>query len=677
MTARSKVLLLNPGALGAGDQDFGLPHLVALGSYLDARLGVQAEIIDLGYEGADLRRALALVEELGPLVAAGVSCYSSFDHLRVRAIGRALRQRFPELPLIVGGYHASALPAALVDEGLFDCAVVGEGERPLQTILEVLLGGGRPAPVVGPEVVEDLDELPPYDWSLLRRYLPRAEQLGRKAQIYLSRGCPFHCTFCMERCKAASRWRPFSPERALDELRRLGSVLELRNWVLNIADPLFGLQSDWRRQVLEGIARQGLLPRQHWTLTRVDALEEEDVRLLARARFAIGVGLESGSPAMLALMRKTEKPERYLDGIRRFAALARRSRLSWAANIILGHPGETGETMAETAAYARELFAGPTPGWLSVDPFRLYPGSEVFVELDGYRARGARFPFDHWWEMHGDMSAAAELVDPSAELVAEERVRLMHELFGGLVAQIRTSFQYTGRTIDAVYEGSLEEQVALLSGAGRRRTLTRMAALRQHVTSATTAALLEEGIAAPADLCAAMEQIELRGVQPHEHGPPRAFYARALVALAPAVGETALVIGPHGGYGAAVTWLLVGPEGSVCVTTVESEAVARARRELAQGGCEDVRVARRDATRSGRRRSQDVILVEGCAPRLPGRLAGCLRDGGRLVVALGPMFRTQQLTLVVRRGDQLESYDLGAVSVPPLVGSQGWRVRAL
>jgi protein-L-isoaspartate O-methyltransferase len=188
-------------------------------------------------------------------------------------------------------------------------------------------------------------------------------------------------------------------------------------------------------------------------------------------------------------------------------------------------------------------------------------------------------------------------------------------------------------------------------------------------------ALLEEGIAAPAELCAAMEQVEGRGVRPEPGGPSRAFYARALAALSPSADEAALVVGPAGGYGAAVTRLLVGDGGSVSVATIERAAAERARRELARAGFGAVRVARRDATRSRRARLVDAILVEGCAPRLPVGLARRLRDGGRLAVAVGPMFRGQRLTLVVRRGDQLEPYDLGEVSVPPLVGVQGWRVR--
>ena len=67
--------------------------------------------------------------------------------------------------------------------------------------------------------------------------------------------------------------------------------------------------------MLEGIIREGLIPRQYWTLTRSDDLDDQDVQLLAKAQFSIGIGFESGSPRMLRTMKKGNTPERYLAAI--------------------------------------------------------------------------------------------------------------------------------------------------------------------------------------------------------------------------------------------------------------------------------------------------------------------------------------------------------------------------
>lgn len=492
--AGPRVLLLSPGAIKRTDADFGLPHLVSLGGYLEAHLPVRAVILDLGYEGGDRRRLARCIAERGPFALVGISAYSSFDHLRVIALGALIKQLLPSVPLVAGGYHATALPRSLLSPGApFDAVIVGEGEIPMRDAVAAVLGGGAPPRgVLGPAHVDDLDTLPPYRWDLIDHYWPRAPKLGRKVQLYLSRGCPFDCTFCMERAKADRRWRAFSPERALAELRGLARAAEaagapLSGFIVNVADPLFGLERAWRRAVLEGIVREGIAPRQFWTLTRADSLDQDDVRLLAAARFAIGLGLESGSPTMLSLMNKSARPERYLESVLRLARHSRDHGLNWAVNLVVGHPGENRETMEETVAFVERLFDGgrETRGWLSVDPFRLYPGSHVHEQRAEWERRfGARFHRPSWWASPHDPAFSAEFIDPSAALTFEERVRRAHASYAPLVRRIAAGFKGQGRDVDETFRRSIAEQERLLSVAERDRLLARAEAARRPSAAA-------------------------------------------------------------------------------------------------------------------------------------------------------------------------------------------------
>ena len=226
MSTDPAVLLISPGILKWTDMDFGLPHLVSMGGYLRHHTGVRVEILDLNYEGGDHNRLLKTIRSLGPHLVIGVSCYSSFDYMRVMALARFIKDNIPDVPLVTGGYHASALPEDVVFDGSpFDAVILGEGEIPMRQIVETLLGGGALTKTrYGPALVQELDTLPHYDWSLLQRYWPRAHSLGRKFQIYLSRGCPYHCTFCMERSKSGYSWRAYSAPRAVEELERLSKL---------------------------------------------------------------------------------------------------------------------------------------------------------------------------------------------------------------------------------------------------------------------------------------------------------------------------------------------------------------------------------------------------------------------------------------------------------------------
>ncbi len=713
------LLLISPGIIKWTDMDFGLPHLVALGSYVRQQMGIRVELLDLGYEGGDHRQLARRLDELGPFHMLGVSCYSSFDCRRVVALARFLRERIPGVPLVAGGYHASAVPGDLLPPAApFDAVVVGEGERPLVALLQQVLGG-RPlqSAILGPDPVQDLDQLPPYDWDLLARYWPQAERLGRKLQLHLSRGCPYRCSFCMERVKGEASWRAFSPERALDELERLAARTDLSRWLVNLADPLFGFQRSWRRTVLEGVLERGLKPRQFWTLTRADGLDDEDVALLARARFSIGIGLESGSPRVLEIIGKTRQPQAYLEAILGLARRARRHGLSWAANVIVGHPGETAETLRATAAFARRLYttAPETCGWLSVDPFRLYPGSGVHADMAGYSQRhGTVFHHPGWWRGWFDASFRAEHIEPSRELGFEERVQRAHDLYRPLVAEVQARFRGQGREVDSIFQRSMAEQQRLLGPEQARSLLHKAARAGQRGAwpegpaaepplplglqvrdpwirrrEEATRRLLDGGALRSPAVIEALLQLGPEGFMPPEaardvlldRAPTPAVEGLCSVSLgfrATALGLEALQVCAGGrvadlwagsGWVSALLAGLVGGDGRVVAVAREGSTLARDLQPWSQ-----VEVLRLAPSRLLPHPGPWGGLWLGAAlPRIPPPLSEGLKDpGGRLITLLGPRFRPQDLVCLERHDGQASERVLARDRAPVMGGAWGW-----
>lgn len=699
MSAREPgVLLISPGIIKWTDMDFGLPHLVALGGYLREHTGARVELLDLNYEGGDHVQLARTIESLGPHLLIGVSCYSSFDYLRVLTLARFLREQHPDTPIVAGGYHASACPEDLIFPGSpIDAVIRGEGERPMRRIVETLLGGARlEQRVFDHDLEPDINDLPPYAWDLLDRYWPRATDIGRKLQLYLSRGCPYRCVFCMERAKTDYNWRAYTPERALEELRRLARYTDLSHWVINIGDPLFGFHRAWRREVLEGILREDLLPRQYWTLTRSDDLDVEDVKLLAAARFSIGIGLESGSPRMLRTMRKGNTPERYLGAIQRLARLSREHGLNWAANIIVGHPGETPETMRETHAFLTELYtsAAETCGWLSIDPFRLYPGSFIQENLASVEAaHGAKVHHPRWWTSWYDGPFRAEHVDPSATLDFEGRVRFMYDAYPPLIEEVQRRFKGQGRSVDRVFRRSLEEQKKLLSPSMRdsllakgRQALKRAGQVAEtpilttplglrigdpwvRRREAAVRRLLDEGVLRTNDLIEALLRTPPEAYMPSaaaegmlrdhpptpsvEGEPPLTLGVRAIAmgleALEPALGDRVADLGARSGYVAALLGQLVGPRG---------EIVALKPRPDGHFSVEGL---------------FDGLWLGAALPRFPRRLIAHLQpEGGRAVTLLGPRFRAQDLVALTRDGEALRERYVARVKAPVWGGPEGW-----
>jgi len=500
----------------------------------------------------------------------------------------------------------------------------------------------------------------------------------------------------------------------VEELERLARFTPLQRWVVNLADPLFGFKRSWRRQVLEEIIRRGLVPRQYWTLTRANDLEEEDVELLARARFSVGVGIESGSPTMLEVMRKAARPGWYLETLERFVALSDRHGLSWAGNVVVGHPGETPRTFAETHRFVERLFAGPqTRGWLSVDPFRLYPGSQVHAAMDDYAQRfGTRFFHRRWWEGWYDTGFRAEHLDPSAELTYAQRVRLTHDSYAPLVRDIARRFKGQGRGIDQVFRRSLDEQIATLGPTQRDLLLAR--ARDATPTGDGKAArisfpiglqvrdpwvqrreqavrrLLERGVvrsepvieallSVPPEAHLAVEGAEamLSDKMPREGSgaPWLAFsaYGLALEALGLAEGARVADLLAEESYVAALLARLVGPDGSVrAVCPGPRRTVRRLRRRLAGLGQVTVVPGVPTTARGLDGRYQGLLLC-GALPTLPAELIQHIDPTeGRLVTLLGPRFRAQDLVCATRQGDRVTQRVLARLRAPLVDGPNGW-----
>jgi radical SAM superfamily enzyme YgiQ (UPF0313 family) len=237
-------------------------------------------------------------------------------------------------------------------------------------------------------------------------------QLRPALQLHASRGCPFHCSFCLftQVIYGAGRYRTFSPARIVAEMVEARDRYGAREVYFD-DDTLTG-----RRVHVEALCRaieeRGLaLP---WSCMG-DAVVT-DARLVDRMAAAgcIGMkfGVESASPDIL---RRVGKPPALLDHIRPLAARLAHHRIKSHATFTFGLPGETVRTMRDTFALACELdvdmvqFSITTP----------FPGTRYYDELmaaDQLRAGSSPEDFD------GASHAAINLPGlPASELEAFAR----------------------------------------------------------------------------------------------------------------------------------------------------------------------------------------------------------------------------------------------------------------
>ncbi len=514
-----RALLLWPGTRGVSAGNFGIPQLATMATYCRAKTGVPIDLRDLGFEralpGFSLDRALFGDDGAGYDVV-GISVYSSFDWLKSVALAERVRARCPNAVIVAGGYHASSRPIEVIaEESPFDVCVVGEGEKPFAQVLEAVKGGAPPRKVVlGSDAIEDLDaELPPTDWSLLDRYKGVLRKTASQAQVYFSRGCPFDCSFCMERAKREVSWRSFSPDRAIGEIASFHERFDLTGFTLNIADALFGMKKSWRREVLEKLAARALPFAKIWTLIRLDLVEDEDLRLFRDANCAMGFGLETGDERMMRVIRKANRPAAQLERMIEIAAYARENQVAWGGNVIAGHPGETRESLTRSAEFMRALFLHPkgTTGFLSVDPFRLYPGSPIDGERGRYeRDYGSRFHRPDWWH-EGDPEFLSEWVDPSSDLDYATRESMTHDLFAPIIGELADRYVYEGPGRDYMLR-AVRHNVRTMRPSFRLPFMARYYAWQRYLGRGAHAEARRQGDAALAAVCRAERRRSLRAI---------------------------------------------------------------------------------------------------------------------------------------------------------------------
>jgi radical SAM superfamily enzyme YgiQ (UPF0313 family) len=367
----------------------------------------------------------------------GVSCWTSMSYSASMLVARIYREMYPDKLITVGGYHPMARPVDFVTQDrLFDYVVCGEGEQAFRQIVENYGASGRPAQTtVVQGTTAGSDQFVPYQWELVDSFVHAHFPAGLpKMYVYLSRGCPFDCSFCMEALKER-RWRPLTPSQAIEQIQ--SAVERYGSKIVGIADACFGLRPTWRKEFLR------LLVDSHPTFqtifeTRAEYLDEDDIELLAQIPVEIQFGVESCSPSMLKLMRKTKVPEKYLDRFFRTSRALSVHKVLHRANMIFNHPGETRQTLSESFAFMDRLLETPESYLMWIcRAYMHYPGCELDRNHTYYEQTfGTEFRCAEWWREDRDQYLASLDSTPSAELAGSDG-----ELWGRLLTQREERFR--------------------------------------------------------------------------------------------------------------------------------------------------------------------------------------------------------------------------------------------
>jgi len=410
MSRRALLLVSPPVVYGQGwwaNRIANKPHLASLSGHVRDLAEPRTLELDLT-AAAPLEGLLEALEFaiVSDVALVGISCWTSLHYRGAIAVADRVRALRPDLPIVVGGHHATAVPGDF-DARFADFVVRGDGEHALRRLcLEWPVRQARPVVLDGGTF--DQSDPSRIDWeNYAGARRPRVLWVGA------SRGCAFKCRYCIEPERGAHYSR-YDVAAQLDIIERLQARYEPR--VFAFSDPLFGSNRPWLEAFLDGIERRAL-PVLFWCETRVDLMSRDILERFKRCGFLVDFGLDSASEAMVERMQKAARARVYLDRARDVLETANAIGLPHGVYLIFNYPGETPETALETRAFIDGLGAGggPMSGWLSGQTFFILPGTRAYARMaDDARTFGTEIRHPSWWTEAGDHHALATDVVPSA-----------------------------------------------------------------------------------------------------------------------------------------------------------------------------------------------------------------------------------------------------------------------
>jgi radical SAM superfamily enzyme YgiQ (UPF0313 family) len=328
-----------------------------------------------------------------------ISCWTSLSYQASLATARICRSLHPEKIIVVGGYHPSARPNEFVTpDRLFDFVITGEGEFALKRIADNFEAGRPSRPTVLDGGLFTVEHFVPVNWVLVRDFVSRNFPEGIPiAYVYLSRGCPFSCSFCMESLKS-HKWRAYTPADSVQIL--FDSVENLKSQSVAIADACFGMNGRWRKEFLRRLVDAN---PSFWIAleTRPEFIDEEDIKMLSHLKVEVQIGVESCSERMLSIMNKTRQAGRFLEKFRETSHLLSKYGVLHRANLIFNHPGETLQTLEESFAFMdKELDRqDSTLFFWAAHQYMHFPGCACDVKRKVFENEyGTQFLAAEWWK---------------------------------------------------------------------------------------------------------------------------------------------------------------------------------------------------------------------------------------------------------------------------------------
>lgn len=361
-------------------------------------LAISSPLVDRGYRVKifDERFEDNLEEEmlsaLNDAICVGISTFTGGQISGALKMAKIIKQNFPHLLLVWGGWHPSLLPEQTAQDPNVDIVVYGQGELTFLELVEALINNESIRQIPGlcykqdgqiiktpSRPLEDINNFPPLPLNLInvRNYIgPHTGLDGAMTLSYMSsQGCPYRCGFCADKRVYQRRWFGLKPRRVVEDLNCL--VKEYNLEAIYFEDNNFFVDKCRVEQICEGIIANRLNikweamghPRQ---LLRFDNNFWDLIRESGCRRILIGA--ESGDQEILNLIKKDTTLQDTVD----FVKKAKRHNIVPILSTMTGFPMAPKEDLYKTVTLAVNLKKLYKETEFKLFLYTPYPGTDLY-----------------------------------------------------------------------------------------------------------------------------------------------------------------------------------------------------------------------------------------------------------------------------------------------------------
>lgn len=388
-----------------------------LSSLLKEKAGVQTDIIDFRRENETyselnaenphndgFRDAVINVlekNEVQEYQNIGINCYTSFQYLSTDSIAKIIKKEFPNINIIVGGYHPSAVPEDFIyKDSPFDIVVKGEADEIMLDLFNSksnIIKKSSETRVLESNILIDVNILPFPDYELYLERYPLKNNF--KFEMYMSRGCPYQCAFCATNYD----FRSYRFDNFKAHFKKLMKITEEYDKKIKIgfADQSFNRVSI-SEKVLQFILDNELQDRFSFSCqSRVETVSNNTdlIKTLRKCGMVVGYGFETANKLLLKEMHKTDNPTNYIKMMEAILNDYKNYDGPYCRlNLVAGFPSETEDSFNDTIDFVNKH---GIHGNIQISPslFSNYPNVFVYKNLKYFEDKFGTEFIKKWWKM--------------------------------------------------------------------------------------------------------------------------------------------------------------------------------------------------------------------------------------------------------------------------------------